>query len=152
MRVTIRLKLGLAFAAVIAVAAASVMLGISRLGTVNAAMDEVLHGPAQRALAEAQLNVNLLRLARAEKNLVLADKPEQLDQADAEISATAAEHSGTTRSNSMRSAALKAGGCWRSSARPGSNMSPCRIASAIWRGADRCRTHANCRPGKGCRR
>jgi methyl-accepting chemotaxis protein len=82
---TIKLKLGLAFASIIVVSAASVILGITRLGTVNAAMDDMLHGPVQRALTEEHLNGDLVRLERAEKNLVLAAGAEQIDRADAEI-------------------------------------------------------------------
>jgi methyl-accepting chemotaxis protein len=85
MRFTIKLKLSLAFTALTALACLMAVLGITSLGTVNAGMDSVLHGPALRAQMEEDLQTELLRLSRAEKDLILTANPQDADRADAEI-------------------------------------------------------------------
>jgi methyl-accepting chemotaxis protein len=79
MRLTIKLKLGLAFAAVIALATIMSVLGIGSLASLNATMEDVLHGPEQRAVWEEQLHQILLATVRAEKDLVLSDTPAAID-------------------------------------------------------------------------
>jgi methyl-accepting chemotaxis protein len=85
MRLTINLKLGLAFAGIVLIAAAAMLSVISRLAAVNTAMAEVLHGPAQRAEMEQHLDAELRELVRAENNLLLAGTPQDADKFDAEI-------------------------------------------------------------------
>ena len=85
MRLTIKLKLALAFTAVIFLSVTAAGLGIFNLGALNSTMDEVLHGPELRAQWEEQLHRNLLAIVRAEKNLVLAETPQQVDVVDREL-------------------------------------------------------------------
>ena len=85
MRFTITLKLSLGFAALTALAGLMAVLGITSLATVNGAMDDVLHGPVLRASMEEQMQTDVVRLARAEKNLILSSDQQQLDRFDAEL-------------------------------------------------------------------
>ena len=85
MRLTIKLKLGLAFAAVIVMSAGMSVLAISSLSSLNATMEDVLHGPVQRAQWEEQLHWMLLAIVRAEKNLVLAESPQQVEAYSQEL-------------------------------------------------------------------
>jgi methyl-accepting chemotaxis protein len=79
MRLTIKLKLGLAFAAVIALSAVMAVLGVNSLSALNTTMEDVLRGPVQRAQWEEQLHRMLLAIVRGEKNLVMAETPQQID-------------------------------------------------------------------------
>lgn len=85
MRFTIKLKLAAGFTALTLLAGAMAVLGITSLATVNSAMDGVLHGPVLRASMEEQMQTDLVRLARAEKNLILSGDQQQLDRFDAEL-------------------------------------------------------------------
>ena len=79
MRLTIKLKLGLAFVAVIALSAVMAVLEVNSLSALNTTMEEVLQGPVQRAQWEEQLHRMLLGIVGAEKNLVMAETPQQID-------------------------------------------------------------------------
>jgi methyl-accepting chemotaxis protein len=85
MRLTIKLKLALAFGAVIMLAGVIAVLGISSLASLNATMDSVLRGPVQRAQMEADLHTDLLQIVLAEKNLIAAETPQEVEQFDQEI-------------------------------------------------------------------
>jgi len=85
MRFTIKLKLGLAFGAIIVLAAVMAGIGISSLTSLNATMQDVLQGPVQRAEWEEQLHRMLLAIVRAEKNLVLAETPQDIMAFDQEL-------------------------------------------------------------------
>ncbi len=49
MRITVKLKLGLAFATIVLLSILTAMLGINALSSVNATMDRLLQGPVQSA-------------------------------------------------------------------------------------------------------
>jgi len=85
MRLTIKLKLALAFGAVILLSGGMAVLGIRSLASLNATMDDVLAGPVQRAQMEEQMHTVLLQVVRAEKNLLLADTPVQREEYGREI-------------------------------------------------------------------
>ena len=85
MRLTIKLKLAIAFSAVLLLSAVASMFGVVNLATLNATMKDVLNGPVQRAQMEEQLHSDLLQLIRAEKNLILTEDREQRDQYDRQI-------------------------------------------------------------------
>jgi methyl-accepting chemotaxis protein len=72
MRITVKAKLGAAFAAVIALSGIMAWLGISSLASLNATTDALLAGPVERIQLARDLNVNLLLAIRAEKNVLLA--------------------------------------------------------------------------------
>jgi methyl-accepting chemotaxis protein len=91
MRLTVKLKLGLAFGIVILLAAMTAWLGISNLAALNATMASVLAGPVERIQLALEMDNILLSAIRAEKNLILAGT--DLDaraRHDAELLATRA--------------------------------------------------------------
>jgi methyl-accepting chemotaxis protein len=55
MRITIKLKLGLAFAAVILLSMLTAAFGISTLGALDTSIGEVRRGPVERVLLETEL-------------------------------------------------------------------------------------------------
>jgi methyl-accepting chemotaxis protein len=86
MRLTIKSKLGLAFAAVILLAAVTASLGISNLAQLDATMADVLSGPVERLQLVGELSNDLLLTVRAEKNLVMeAANPEARVRYDADL-------------------------------------------------------------------
>jgi methyl-accepting chemotaxis protein len=73
MRFTIKLKLGLAFALMIALLIAATAVGMAGLDSLNKSFDRVMTGPVVH-LADAQdLEGVFLRIARAERDMILAD-------------------------------------------------------------------------------
>ena len=85
MRLTIKLKLALAFGAVISLAVMMAVLGISNLATLRTIMDELLAGPVQRVELTGDLHAELLGIVRAEKNLLLADTPQQRQEYEQQV-------------------------------------------------------------------
>jgi methyl-accepting chemotaxis protein len=85
MRITVKLKLGLAFAAVIALSGITAWLGINNLASLNARLDYVAQVPAQRMLESVELSKELLEVVRAEKNLILSDTKDEVNRLDSEV-------------------------------------------------------------------
>ncbi|MGA2129526.1 MAG: methyl-accepting chemotaxis protein [Xanthobacteraceae bacterium] len=85
MRITLKLKLGLVFAVLIGLAATMAWLGINNLGSLNASLENLVHGPMQRVQVSGELGTRLMRIVRVEKNMIMADTPELIVQFDAEI-------------------------------------------------------------------
>ncbi|MDR3514963.1 MAG: methyl-accepting chemotaxis protein [Azospirillaceae bacterium] len=71
MRVTIKLKLGLTFAAIIILSVVSAGVGIVKLAALNDSLDETLRGPVQRRELAHQLDRDFLQITRIERNLML---------------------------------------------------------------------------------
>jgi methyl-accepting chemotaxis protein len=72
MRISVKTKLGLAFAMVIALSGITASLGIVNLSSLNDTMGAVLAGPVERIQMARDLGTDLLLAVRAEKNLLLA--------------------------------------------------------------------------------
>jgi methyl-accepting chemotaxis protein len=85
MRMTVKLKLALAFATVIGLSAMTAWLGISSLASLNARLDRVLQGPAQRMVESLRLSAELIEVVRAERDLILSATRPQADAAEAEL-------------------------------------------------------------------
>ena len=85
MRMTIKAKLGLAFATIIILSGITAYLGIDNLASVNASLDRVVRGPTQRVIQSQELNEELLEIVRAEKNLNLSETKEQAADFTAEL-------------------------------------------------------------------
>jgi methyl-accepting chemotaxis protein len=85
MRFTIKLKLTLAFAAVIALLIVATTFGINALTTVNHEGDALVAGPVARLRAAQQLNIHMLNVVRSEKNMLLSDQPQQRKDLEASI-------------------------------------------------------------------
>ena len=71
MRFTIKLKLGLAFALIITLLLASAVMGTLGLGALNASFDHVMGGPVAQLANMQELNSVFLRVARAERDMLL---------------------------------------------------------------------------------
>jgi methyl-accepting chemotaxis protein len=104
MRASIRLKLGMAFAVVIVLAAISTGFGIRSLAELNGAMDTVLQGPVERVQMADDLFADLLQALRAQKNMLLV--------ADDEAQRTSYAAEGMRQRNAMarRAVSKKANG------------------------------------------
>jgi methyl-accepting chemotaxis protein len=85
MRFTIKLQLGLAFGLIIALLLMATLFGINSLSTTNRDMNAMVDGPAVRLQAAQQLNIHMLNVVRAEKNMVLVDSPEEVKTLEASI-------------------------------------------------------------------
>ncbi|MDR3538489.1 MAG: methyl-accepting chemotaxis protein, partial [Acetobacteraceae bacterium] len=72
MHATIKLKLGLTFAVVIALTALTAGLGVNGLSAQRVEMAGIVTGPVQRLQMGEQLIVDLLQILRAQKNMLLA--------------------------------------------------------------------------------
>ncbi len=83
---TIKLKLGLAFATILTLSGATAGLGITNLAALDARMGEVLAGPVERMQLAQGLETSMLLGIRAEKNLLLAgEKLEEQATYDTEL-------------------------------------------------------------------
>jgi methyl-accepting chemotaxis protein len=85
MRITVKLKLGLAFAAVVLLSMLTAALGINALSSLDTSMDRLLQGPVERAQLSDALAADMLRMVRAEKNLLLSEGKDQTSQFASEI-------------------------------------------------------------------
>ena len=85
MRLTIKLQLGLAFGFVIALLLIGNVFGITSLAKTNKALNDMVDGPATRLEAAQQLNIHLLNIVRAEKNMILVGSPEEVNKLEASI-------------------------------------------------------------------
>ncbi len=84
MRLTIKLKLVLSFAVVIALSGAMAIVGITNLASLNDTLQDLVRGPAQRLeLIQAMYNDILLQ-NRAEKNILLADSAQDVARYESE--------------------------------------------------------------------
>ena len=75
MRFTIKLKLALAFAFLIALLLGTAWYGMSSLGNMNQMMSDVIDGPAQRLELAQKINIAQLQGIRQQKNLLAANTP-----------------------------------------------------------------------------
>jgi methyl-accepting chemotaxis protein len=73
MRLTIKLKLALSFAAVIVLTGAMAFVGISNLAELNDTLQQLVRGPAQRLELIQAMYADILLQNRAEKNILLAE-------------------------------------------------------------------------------
>src|SRR5262249_8964476 len=85
MRATIKLKLAVTFTVIIALVSVMAWLGITSLAAVDATMDALIHGASMQIQQAKDLESNMLRIVRAEKNMLLTDRVEQVGPFDAEI-------------------------------------------------------------------
>ncbi len=85
MRITLKLKLCLAFATVILLSGMTAWMGITNLSALNTKLDGLVQGPAKRLALSQDISEELLMIVRAEKNLNLTDTKEQADIFEAEL-------------------------------------------------------------------
>jgi len=73
MRLTIKMKLALAFGLIIVLLVGTATYGMLSLGSLNSAVSRLVAGPAKRLEYALETNVRQLELVRAQKNLILSD-------------------------------------------------------------------------------
>ncbi|KQT44241.1 hypothetical protein ASG47_16930 [Devosia sp. Leaf420] len=80
MRLTIKTKLAATFVTVVATSAVGMFMGIQNLGALSSSMEAMVDGNVERIQIAADLNARTLRVARDEKNLILASDDETFQQ------------------------------------------------------------------------
>ncbi len=85
MRLTIKLKLGLAFATVIVLSAVTATVGIIYLGSLNETIAGILRGPVQRVALANLLYTDLIAISRAERSVLAAPTEQMAKHYDDEI-------------------------------------------------------------------
>ena len=85
MRFTIKAKLAVAFSLVIVLAIALGILAIRDMGELNASINQLIDGSAEKVKLGNQIETQFSNLAKAEKNLILADSDQLMDKYDSEI-------------------------------------------------------------------
>ena len=78
MRITIKLKLILSFGIILLLSGLTAALGISNLGTLNDRLGRIIAGPVFRLEVIQLMQHDLLLQNRAEKNVLLADNPQDI--------------------------------------------------------------------------
>jgi methyl-accepting chemotaxis protein len=76
-RFTIKQKLGLAFGLIIALMLVAAVFGITSLKKINTAQEQMLRGPAAQLQRSQELEISLLQLVRAQKNLILSESADE---------------------------------------------------------------------------
>ncbi|WP_139810175.1 MCP four helix bundle domain-containing protein, partial [Sphingomonas azotifigens] len=85
MRATIKLKLGITFGVLIALLIVVAGVASTRLGVLNQATSDVIHGPAQRLELAQTIDAKLSFVIRQEKNLALSNDDAQMRKFDADL-------------------------------------------------------------------
>jgi methyl-accepting chemotaxis protein len=75
MRMTLKLRLTLAFVVVVVLSVITAAVGVTQLGAANARFEKTLDEPVRRTILARDMGVAMLEIARAEKNAVLTDSP-----------------------------------------------------------------------------
>jgi methyl-accepting chemotaxis protein len=86
MRLTIKVKLGLAFGLVILLLMCAAGFGISGLASMNGTMTALIDGPVARVQLAGDVKAQLLQIIRSEKNMILESDPAQIKAIDANLS------------------------------------------------------------------
>src|SRR5262249_325369 len=85
MRATIKLKLAATFAIITVLTAIMAWLGGSNLGSLDASMTPMIQGPMRLNEIVSDMQIDLLQLLRAEKNMIMSDTQEAIARYDAEL-------------------------------------------------------------------
>jgi methyl-accepting chemotaxis protein len=85
MRVTIKLKLGLAFALIITLLVTAAVMGTLGLRALNDSFDHVMGGPVAQLTNMQELNSVFLRISRGERDMIMADNAAEAAPLAAEL-------------------------------------------------------------------
>lgn len=85
MRATIKLKLGGTFVLLLIIMTATIVVGISRLTTLNDAIGDLVTGPAKQLDRARSIDGGISMMIRAEKNLTLTEDAAARHELDAQI-------------------------------------------------------------------
>jgi methyl-accepting chemotaxis protein len=87
MRFTIKAKLSVAFAVILALLLGSTILGVTSLSRLNDKVQSMVTGPATRLELAQSLEIHLLNVVRSEKNLLLTNDPAEIQKLEGKIDA-----------------------------------------------------------------
>ncbi len=85
MKLTIKAKLILGFAVVLAMLAASAILSIRQLGAINEQLNTIVDSNVARVQLASEISTQLLMIGRAEKNIILDDTVDSMNRHVANI-------------------------------------------------------------------
>ena len=85
MRLTLKAKLGATFAVIVALSGISMFVAIQNLGHLNDSIAGIVNGNAARNDLAATINARSLRIARDEKNYILAKTPADFERFGGQI-------------------------------------------------------------------
>src|ERR1700754_1870784 len=85
MHASIKLKLGGTFTLLLVIMTVVIVLGISRLSTLNDAIGDVINGPAKQLDRARSIDGGVSMMVRAEKNLTMTSDPAQRRDFEASI-------------------------------------------------------------------
>jgi len=80
MRVTLKFKLGAIFATVLALSGIGMYVAIDKLSTLDGKTTEIVDGNVERVQLASSVNARTLRVARDEKNLILAKNDAEMNK------------------------------------------------------------------------
>jgi methyl-accepting chemotaxis protein len=82
MRLTIKLKLGSALAAIIVLSAATALYGLNSLHALDSSVKGMVSGPVERLQIADRMFIDFLKVVRAEKDLLLSTSQDEHDRDD----------------------------------------------------------------------
>ncbi|MDR3437178.1 methyl-accepting chemotaxis protein [Telmatospirillum sp.] len=85
MRISVKLKLGLAFAIVIVLSSIGAIVGANGLSSVNDRLDNIVDVLDRRIQIAAGMKIALLQMIRSEKNMILENTDSGMDRFEGEI-------------------------------------------------------------------
>src|SRR5882757_2338378 len=85
MRITIKLKLALAFATIIVLSTVTAVLGINSLSTLDSSLENLVQGPVEKLQIAKDLFADLIQVVRAEKNVILSTTQQDIDKYEKDI-------------------------------------------------------------------
>lgn len=85
MRISVKLKLGLAFGVVIVLASAGAFVGVNAMSQINDRLNNIVDVLQKRIGIATEIRHDLLEMIRAEKNLIIEDTDSGKEKYDAEL-------------------------------------------------------------------
>ncbi|PKU21383.1 HAMP domain-containing methyl-accepting chemotaxis protein [Telmatospirillum siberiense] len=85
MRISVKLKLAGAFGLVIVLSLIATIMAIASLGDMNERIERLVNVAAQRIRYASQMETGMIKLHRAEKNMILASDEQGIERYDADI-------------------------------------------------------------------
>jgi methyl-accepting chemotaxis protein len=82
MRLTLKAKLGATFATIVVMSGISMFVAIQNLGSLNDELNGIVNGNVERVRIASEINAHSLRIARDEKQFILADSEDEMKALD----------------------------------------------------------------------
>jgi methyl-accepting chemotaxis protein len=108
MRMTIKAKLATTFAVIVAMSGGGMFVAIQNLGSLNDSLNHIVENNVQRVQLSSAINASSLRIARDEKNFIIASTAEQMQSfADAIAAEDKALHENVKKLHDLTAEAEK---------------------------------------------